>query len=90
MDETKGDAPRDALIKRAQESQREELLTGEARFPEGVCAVAAGNALELLLHRGVVVAEGNPLRGETRFRKGPRFEALEPLRARLAAARDTR
>src|SRR5262249_52241093 len=34
--ETKGDAPRDALIKRAQESQREELLTGEALFPEGV------------------------------------------------------
>ena len=90
VDETKGDAPRDALIKRAQESQREELLTGEARFPEGVCAVAAGNALELLLHRGVVVAEGNPLRGETRFRKGPRFDALEPLRTRLATARDTR
>jgi hypothetical protein len=55
-----------------------------------VCGVAAGNALELLLHRGVLVAEGNPLRGDTRFRKGPSFEALAPLRARLAAARDTR
>ncbi|HTO55625.1 MAG TPA: 1-acyl-sn-glycerol-3-phosphate acyltransferase [Myxococcota bacterium] len=88
--ESKGEGTRDAWIKRAQEAQREELLTGDAQFPEGVCAVAAGNALELLLRLGIVVADGNPLRGETAFHRGPEFDALEALRARLAAGRDTR
>jgi glycerol-3-phosphate O-acyltransferase len=88
--ESKGEGTRDAWIKRAQEAQREELLTGEAQFPEGVCAVAAGNALELLLRLGMVVADGNPLRGETAFQRGPRFDDLDALRARLAAGRDTR
>jgi glycerol-3-phosphate O-acyltransferase len=88
--EAKGEGAREALIKRAQEAQREELLTGEAHFPEGVCAVAAGNALELLLRMGVIVADGNPLRGETAFHRGPQFDALETLRARLAAGRDPR
>jgi len=88
--ESKGEGAREAWIKRAQEAQREELLTGEAHFPEGVCAVAAGNALELLLREGAIVADGNPLRGDTAFNRGPRFDALEGLRERLAAARDTR
>ena len=87
--EGKGAGAREAIIKRAQEAQREELLTGEAHFPEGVCAVAAGNALELLLRQGVVVADGNPLRAETEFRRGPQFERLEGLRERLAAGRHT-
>jgi len=85
--ETRGPIAREALIKRAQEAQREELLTGEARFPEGVCAVAAGNALELLLRLGVIVADGNPLRADTEFQRGPSFEALAGLRERLAAGR---
>ena len=88
--EAKGEGARDALIKRAQEAQREELLTGGAQFPEGVCAVAAGNALELLLRMGAIVADGNPLRGETGFHRGPQFDALETLRDRLAAGRDPR
>jgi glycerol-3-phosphate O-acyltransferase len=90
VDESKGDGAREPWIKRAQEAQREELLTGEAHFPEGVCAVAAGNAVELLLREGVIVADGNPLRADTEFRRGPNFDALASLRARLAAARDTR
>ena len=68
--ESKGAGAREAWIKRAQEAQREELLTGEAHFPEGVCAVAAGNALELLLRLGVIVADGNPLRGRHAVRAG--------------------
>ena len=88
--ESRGDGARDAWIKRAQDAQREELLTGEAHFPEGVCAVAAGNALELLLREGAIIADGNPLRGDTAFRRGPHFDVLEGLRERLAAARDTR
>jgi glycerol-3-phosphate O-acyltransferase len=87
--EGRGEGAREAIIKRAQEAQREELLTGEAHFPEGVCAVAAGNALELLLRQGVIVAGGNPLRADTEFRRGPQFDGLESLRERLAAARDT-
>jgi len=85
--ETKGSVQREVLIERAQEAQREELLTGEARFPEGVCAVAAGNALELLLRLKVIVADGNPLRAETGFERGPDFAALAPLCERLAAGR---
>ena len=88
--ESKGEGTREAWLKRAQEAQREELLTGEAVFPEGVCAVAAGNALELLLRDGIITADGNPLRAETAFHRGPQFDALEPLRERLAAGRDTR
>jgi hypothetical protein len=87
--ESRGEGAREAWIKRAQDAQREELMTGEAHFPEGVCAVAAGNALELLLRLGVVVADGNPLRGDTAFHRGPSFDSLEGLRARLAAVRDT-
>ncbi len=90
VDESKGEGAREPWVKRAQEAQREELLTGEAHFPEGVCAVAAGNAVELLLRERVVVADGNPLRADTEFRQGPNFAALASLRARLAAARDPR
>ncbi|MFI5315888.1 MAG: 1-acyl-sn-glycerol-3-phosphate acyltransferase [Myxococcota bacterium] len=87
--EAGGAGEREVLIQRAQEAQREELLVGGAQFPEGVCAVAAGNALELLLRQGVIVADGNPLHADTGFRRGPRFEGLESLRERLAGARDS-
>ena len=59
--------------------------------PRACDPVTFGNALDLLIHRGVIVRRGQPAaRRERRFRKGPRFEELEPLRERLAAARATR
>jgi len=84
--EANGKGERDALFDRVRAVQKEALLVGEARFPEGACPVAAGNALELLLRERILESSAKSERGETSFAPGPEFGALEPLRARLAAA----
>jgi hypothetical protein len=84
--EAKGQGEREALLDRVRAVQKEALLVGEARYPEGACPVAASNALELLLREGILVAQAKSDRGESSVAPGPEFGALEPLRARLAEA----
>jgi glycerol-3-phosphate O-acyltransferase len=83
--EAKGAGEREALRERIQAVQTEELLVGEARYPEGRCPVATGNALERLVQDEVLtLAPG--AKGGAAYAPGPRFAALEGLRGRLAAA----
>jgi hypothetical protein len=84
--EAKGLGERDALLDRVRAVQKEALLTGDARYPEGACPIAAANALELLTREGILVAQAKSDRGETSVAPGPEFGALDALRARLAAA----
>jgi glycerol-3-phosphate O-acyltransferase len=84
--EAKGLGEREALLDRVRAVQKEALLVGEARYPEGACPIAAANALELLLRQGILVAQAKGERSEASLAPGPAFGALEPLRARLAAA----
>jgi len=84
--EAKGEGEQDALIQRSQAVLKEGLLVGEVHYSESICPIAAGNALALLRREGILVSEGKAQRGEATLRPGPEFGALEPLRARLAAA----
>ena len=84
--EAKGQGERDALLDRVRAVQKEALLVGEAGYPEGACPIAAANALELLSREGIMVAQTKSERGDVSLAPGPDFGALEPLRARLAAA----
>ena len=84
--EAQGQGERDALLERARAVQKEALLVGEAQYPEGDCPIAAANALALLLRENVLVEQAKGDRTEASVAPGPAFGALEPLRARLAAA----
>jgi glycerol-3-phosphate O-acyltransferase len=85
-DEAKGQGTQDALRDRALTVLKEGLLVGEVHYSESICPIAAANALGLLRREGILVSEGKGPRGEAALRPGPEFGALEPLRARLAAA----
>ena len=84
--DAKGAGERGALLERARAVQREALLVGEARHPEGDCPVAAGNALEWLVRDGILVVGPKRERGAASYEPGPEFGSLEPRLARLAAA----
>jgi len=88
--EAKGEGERDALLERVKAVQKEALLVGEVSYPEGLCPIAAGNALEWLLREAVLIPRAKAGRTETGFAPGPEFGALESLRARLAAATSLR
>ncbi len=83
--EANGTGERDALLLRVKALQREALLVGELRFPEGQCPTSAGNALALLLRERILVADGKTDRPDASFAPGPAFGALEALEKRLAA-----
>jgi len=84
--EARGAAEREALLERVKTVQKEALLVGEMHYPEGQCPISAANALALLLHERILVADGKAERADASLAPGPAFGALEPLRARLAAA----
>jgi hypothetical protein len=88
--EANGAGERVALLERARAVQREALLVGEARHPEGDCPVAAGNALDRLVRDGILVASPKQERGAVSYEPGPEFGSLEPRLARLAAATSLR
>ncbi len=77
---------RRALIEAAQAVHREQLALGEAVYPEGVCPVACGNALDWLVSCGVLERTG--ARGEAELGPGPARERLAELEATLSAALD--
>jgi glycerol-3-phosphate O-acyltransferase len=82
--EAEGKGQRDSLIALASELQREHLVLGEARFPEGAGPVAAGNALWLLVQERVLACDGVPTRPEASFVPGERWGELPELQLRLA------
>ncbi len=84
--EAMGEGERGAWLERVHAVQKEALLVGEFRHPEGDCPIAAANALELFVREGILVATPKGERGEANYAAGPAFGALEPLRARLAAS----
>ncbi len=87
--DSSGEGQRQALVSLAEELQREHLALGEARFPEGVCPIAAGNALVLLVQDGILACSGAPNRPEARFLPGERWGDLPALQERLAQALHT-
>ena len=85
--EAKGAGEREALRERVAAVQKEELLVGEAHYPEGRCPVAAANALDRLVREEILAAAApKGAKGGAGYVPGPRFAALEALRGRLAAA----
>ncbi len=82
--EVGGVGQRGALISWAEDLHREQLALGEARFPEGVCPIAAGNALALLVQERILSCDGPPLRQDARFTPGERWNELRDLELRLA------
>jgi len=84
--EAEGLGEREALRERVTAVQKEDLLIGEARYPEGRCPVAIANALERLVHEGILAPAPRAPKGGAGFVPGPRFAALDALRGRLAAA----
>lgn len=87
--EVEGKGQRDSLISLAGEIQREHLVLGEARFPEGMGPVAAGNALWLLVQERVLGCDGVPTRPEASFFPGERWGELPGLELRLAQVLQT-
>ena len=79
----------DALLSAAELIQAEHLALGEARFPEGISPVTAGNALALLVQDSILACEGSPTRREAKFRPGERWDELPQRQLRLAQALQT-
>lgn len=75
---------RGALIARAQTRLEEQLLLGEARYPEAVCPVTLGNAFALLLEWAVLSVDGNPRAADALVSQGSAWSRLAPLRERVA------
>jgi hypothetical protein len=63
-------------------------LLGEVELPEANNAVTFGNALDLLIRRGVLAAapRSGPDRRDALYGRGPAWDELESLRERLATA----
>ncbi len=78
-----------ALLSAAELIQAEHHALGEARFPEAISPVTAGNALTLLVQDSVLACEGSPTRSEAKFRPGERWDELSQRQLRLAQALQT-
>ncbi len=74
------------LEKDAEQHFRRAHLVGEIHRTEGWNPVTFRNALELLVHRGLVEKQKPEGRGEARYAPGERFDELPALIGRLAGA----
>jgi len=78
------------LQRAAEEQFARAVLLGEAARREASNPITFANAAELLVRLGILERAPIPTRrdagGETAFARGPRFDDLRELRARLAAA----
>ncbi|MCP4004411.1 MAG: hypothetical protein GY725_09475 [bacterium] len=83
---SQGKIKRRELLDSVQKVQREQLLLGEAVFPEGICSVAAGNALARLLADGVLRTDGNPNKPDADLEPGENWDLLEADAALVGAA----
>jgi glycerol-3-phosphate O-acyltransferase len=79
-----GRGTREGLVGAALAAHRDRLALGEARHPEGSCPVASGNALDLLLERGILAGAGSG--PDARFSPGARWSELGALEVFLAGA----
>ena len=79
-----------AVLSGAQSALEEQLLLGEARYPESLCPTTLGNALLLLVQDGGLACDGNPRLPDTKVEPGPHRVALETLQARVARGLETR
>jgi glycerol-3-phosphate O-acyltransferase len=79
---------RRALEKRISEQYQRAVLLGEIELPEANNPVTFGNALDLLIRRGVLAAvpRSGPDRKDELYGRGPAWSELAPLRERLATA----
>ena len=78
---------RRALEKRVADQYQRTALLGEVELPEANNPVTFGNALDLLIRRGVLaVAARAADRGGPLLGPGPEWAQLDPLRERLATA----
>jgi len=90
VESLQGAGERKQILDAAGALLKDQLLVGEALFPEAVSAVTFGNALALLLREDVLRCEGNPLRSTARFEPGPHWADLQRLRGRVAGALSSR
>jgi glycerol-3-phosphate O-acyltransferase len=81
---------RGELLKRAQARLEEQLLLGEAQYPDAVCPTTLGNAFALLVAEDILEVDGNPRQADCSARKGPEWPRLALLRDRVARALQTR
>jgi glycerol-3-phosphate O-acyltransferase len=77
---------RGELLDRAKTALEEQLLLGEAKYPEAVCPTTLGNALLLLVREGILQVDGNPRSPDAQLLQGLHWSDLAPLRERVAAA----
>jgi len=77
---------RRALEKRVAEQFERAVLLGEVELPEANNPVTFGNALDLLIRRGVLAQADGPDRRDAIYGRGPAWSELAPLRERLATA----
>ncbi len=85
-----GKGERRVLLADAGSVIEEQIVTGEALHAEANSSITQGNVLSLLLADGVLRCDGNPARPDAVFEPGPSFADLGALRARVAAALETR
>ncbi|MEM7412490.1 MAG: 1-acyl-sn-glycerol-3-phosphate acyltransferase [Myxococcota bacterium] len=82
---------RKALRKRISEQFERSELLGEAGMPEASNPVTFGNAVDLLLRRGILAAaEGAPTARDPLYERGPQWDQLAALREQLATALPSR
>ena len=85
---------RKELTKTASEQLAHTALLGETRLPEAANPVTFGNAVDVMLSRGVLqemsAGESAEGKGEVRYARGEAFDELRGLRERLAAALSAR
>jgi glycerol-3-phosphate O-acyltransferase len=88
--ETDGAITRKELPKLTTARFERARILGEAERSEAFNPTTVGNALDWLVREGVLAqaadAEGEAASGDARYAQGERWDALEPLRERLAAA----
>ena len=90
VEAVEGTEVRKQILEEAQSVLKDQLLVGEARFPEAVSPVTFQNTLALLLREKVLRCDGSPLKPGTRFEPGPRWDEFKNLSGRVASALATR
>ena len=75
-----------ALAKAAQAHFERAALLGEVRRREAANPVTFGNAVELLVRRGILARTHGEEGRDVTFQRGPAFDDLTALRERLATA----
>ncbi len=86
VDNGGGSGIRKELLEQSEQVLKDQLVLGEAKYPESASSVTRGNAVMFLLDDGYLSAENHSNSSKAKLEPGPRWSELKQLRRHLAIA----